>query len=167
MEHWEQITCHTDSFQYPFSREKQMCHVIYEAGIINSFKFTQTWKWRTYSRKKPGCNVDYGCWKKIWQNYDLVFLTTIQAYIILRWQHFQHNTFERESWRTRRFNSRCCCSAQAAIAISPRWSKAFRFFISHSIHAWDAWRKQSTVVKNKKSKHILITAEGYIHYYPF
>lgn len=66
--------------------------------------------------------------------------THFVAWFILSRYLIQYNTFERERRRARRFNSRCCCSAQAAMAISPRWSKAFRFFISHSIHAWDAWQ---------------------------
>lgn len=118
---------------------KRMCVTL----VFLFLKFTQTWKWQRLTlARKPGCHVDH-CWKKIWQNYDLFFLTQPFKPTV-SWQHFQayRNTFERESWRTRRFSSRCCCSAQAAIAISPRWSKAFRFFISHSIHAWDAWRKQ-------------------------
>lgn len=47
-------------------------------------------------------------------------------------------TLERVRWRARRVISSCCCSAHALIAMSPRWSKAFLFFINHSIHACDA-----------------------------
>jgi len=54
--------CDTDSFQHPFSREKQMCHVIYEARImLSSLKQGRD---RLTQVRKPGCLVDYG-WKKI------------------------------------------------------------------------------------------------------
>jgi hypothetical protein len=50
-------------------------------------------------------------------------------------KEMSYYTFDLERRRARSVNSRCCCSAQAATAMSPRLSKAFHFFITHSIHA--------------------------------
>jgi len=48
----DEICDNTDSFQHPFSREKQMCHVIYQARIIYSLSSLKHGSDGLTSRKK-------------------------------------------------------------------------------------------------------------------